>query len=204
VVPTEAARTDHRRATAERNVEAILDATEHLLGRHAQVSISAVAAESRLSRVTVYAHFQSRERLLEAVVERAVRRASAALEAAEPDSGSPLEALDRLITVSWRELERHKSTARAASEQLTPEVQRRTHMAARRQLRRLVERGRLEGAFRRDLSAEWLVTGCMALMHAAVDEVRTGRTSATAAQKALLASIPDLWVGAGREHRNPD
>jgi TetR/AcrR family transcriptional repressor of mexCD-oprJ operon len=194
VAATETATTDHRRATAERNVEAILDATERLLERHVQVSVSAVASESGLSRVTVYAHFATREKLLEAVVERAVRRAGAALEEADPDTGSPLDALARLITVSWREIERHKSTARAAAEQLTPEVQRRTHRAARRQLRRLVERGRREGAFRSDLSAEWLVTGCIALMHAAVDDVRAGRTSTAAAQKALLASIPDLWT----------
>lgn len=32
-------------------------------------------------------------------------------------------------------------------------------------------------------------------MHAAVDEVRAQRMSATAAEKALLASVHDLWVG---------
>jgi TetR/AcrR family transcriptional repressor of mexCD-oprJ operon len=196
VVPIESATADHRRATAQRNVEAILDATERLLERHAPVSVAAVAAESGVSRVTVYAHFQRREKLLEAVVERAIRHASVALDAAEPDSGPPLEALERLITVSWRELERHQSTARSASEQLSPEVQHRTHAAARRQLRRLVDRGQREGVFRRDLSAGWLVTTCVALMHAAVDEVRAGRMSAASARKALLASIRDLWVGA--------
>jgi TetR/AcrR family transcriptional repressor of mexCD-oprJ operon len=185
---------DHRRATAERNVETILDATERLLAAHRQVNVSAVAAESGLSRVTVYAHFGTKEELLEAVVERAVRRASEALEAAEPDSGPPHEALQRLIEVSWRELERHRSTARAASEQLAPEVQRRTHAAAIHQLQRLAQRGRRSGDFRRDLSAEWLVTSCISLMHAAVDEVRAGRMSATGAQRALLSSIPDLWA----------
>jgi TetR/AcrR family transcriptional repressor of mexCD-oprJ operon len=196
VVPSkEAATVDHRRAIADRSIEAILNATERLLERHARVSVSGVAAESGLSRVTVYAHFETRQQLLEAVVERAVRRASVALEAAQPDAGPALEALQRLITVSWRELERHNATAREAAEQLTPEVQRRTHTAAQRQLRRLIERGRREGAFRSDVSADWLVTSCMALMHAAVDEVRAGRMSATAAQRALLASIRDLWVG---------
>jgi TetR/AcrR family transcriptional repressor of mexCD-oprJ operon len=197
VTPTEATTTDHRRATAERNVEAILDATERLLERHAAVSISAVAAESGVSRVTVYAHFKTRESLLEAVVERAVRSASLALEAAGPDAGPPEAALERLIEVSWQELERHQSTARAASEQLSAEVQQRTHAAARRQLRRLVDRGRRTGAFRRDVSADWLVTSCVALMHAAVDEVRAGRMRATAARKALLASIRGLWTGGG-------
>jgi TetR/AcrR family transcriptional repressor of mexCD-oprJ operon len=198
MVPTEVATTDHRRATAERNTDAILDAAERLLARHAQVSISAVAAESGLSRVTVYSHFQKREKLLEAVVERAVRRATEALEEAEPDSGSPLAALERLITVSWRELERHSSTARAAAEQLSPERQRRAHAPVQRQLRRLVERGQRDDAFRTDLSADWLVTSCIALMHAAVDEVRAGRMSAAFASNALHKSIRDLWTGRSR------
>jgi TetR/AcrR family transcriptional repressor of mexCD-oprJ operon len=192
---TETTTTDYRRAIAARNADAILDAAERLLERHKQVSVAAVAAESGLSRVTVYAHFDTRERLLEAVVERAVGRASVALEAAEPDTGPPLAALERLVRVSWREIERHKSRARAAAEQLTPDVERRTHLAARRPLRRLLDRGRREGVFRRDVSADWLVTSCMALMHAAVDEVRAGRMSASAAERTLIASIRDLWVG---------
>jgi hypothetical protein len=45
---------DHRRATAERNPEAILDATERLLATHAPVSISAVPkTEAGLSSPTV-------------------------------------------------------------------------------------------------------------------------------------------------------
>ena len=159
------------------------------------MSISAVAAEAGLSRVTVYAHFRTLEDLFEAVVERAVRRASAALDAAEPDSGPPIEALERLVTVSWRELERHKATARSAAQLLSPEAQRRTHEAARRPIRRLIQRGRFEGAFRTDVSADWLVTSCIALMHAAVDEVRARRMGVAAAEKALTASIRDLFVG---------
>jgi TetR/AcrR family transcriptional repressor of mexCD-oprJ operon len=190
--------TDHRRAIAERNLEAIIEATEGLLARHSRVSISAVAEEAGLSRVTVYAHFRTLEDLLEAVVERAVRRAAAALDAAEPDSGPPIEALERLVNVSWRELERHKATGRSAAEQLTPEAQRRTHEAARRPIRRLIERGRREGVFRSDVSADWLATSCIALMHAAVDEVRAGRMGAAAARKALAASIRDLFVGPRR------
>jgi TetR/AcrR family transcriptional regulator, mexCD-oprJ operon repressor len=186
---------DHRRATAERNLEAILDATERLLARHAAVSISAVASEAGLSRPTVYAHFATLEALLEAVVERAVGRASAALAAAEPDAGPPLEALDRVIEVSWREVEHHKSTSRAAAEQLSPEAMRRSHDAARRPIRKLIDRGRRTGDFRNDLSVDWLVTSAIALMHAAVDEVRAGRMTGNAARKALQASIRDLWIG---------
>src|ERR671931_187183 len=97
--------TDHRRAIAERNVEAILDAGEALLERRAQASITAVAAEAGVSRVTVYAHFPALGELIEAVVERAVRRARHALEAAEPDRGPPVEALERVVAAGWRELD---------------------------------------------------------------------------------------------------
>jgi AcrR family transcriptional regulator len=194
----EHATTDHRRATAERNVEAILDAAERLLQRHAPVSISAVAAEAGLSRVTVYAHFRTLDELLEAVVGRAVRRASTALDTAELETGAPLDALDRLIKVSWRELEQHNATARAAAEELSPDAMSRTHDPARRRIRRLVDRGRTDGTFRSDMPAEWLATSSIALMHAAVDEVRAGRLSATTAREALLSSIRDLWVGVAR------
>ena len=69
--------TDRRRAIADRNVHAILDAAEELLRNHAPVTIAAVASQSGVSRVTVYAHFATGEALLEAVVERAVGHAAA-------------------------------------------------------------------------------------------------------------------------------
>jgi len=66
--PSQAA--DHRRATAERNVAAILDAAGELLSQAGTASIAAVAASAGVSRVTVYAHFPTWEALLEAVVVR--------------------------------------------------------------------------------------------------------------------------------------
>src|SRR5919199_5950636 len=93
--------TDHRRAIAERNVEAILDATEALLERRSQASIAAVATEAGVSRVTVYAHFPTRESLLEAVVERAVRHATETLAAARLGEGSAIAALERLVAAAW-------------------------------------------------------------------------------------------------------
>jgi TetR/AcrR family transcriptional repressor of mexCD-oprJ operon len=174
---------DHRRTIAERNVAAILDAAAALLERRTRASIAAVAAEAGVSRVTVYAHFPTREELLAAVVERAVRRATAALDAAEPDRGAPLEALDRVVAAGWRELDRNAAVAQAAAEEL---------------IRELVDRGRAEGAFRTDLPADWLATSCFALMHACGDDVRAGRLEATAALGVLTATVRDVVVGRHR------
>jgi TetR/AcrR family transcriptional regulator, mexCD-oprJ operon repressor len=192
------ATTDHRRAIAERNLEAILDAAERLLQAGAQASIAAVAAEAGVSRVTVYAHFATREDLLEAVAERAVRGASAALERAEPASGPPGEALERLIAASWRELDRHDALVRATAQQLPAEARRRSHETYLDAIGRLVERGRREGAFRKDLPAGWLVTCLHALVHAAADDVRAERLEPDAALAALQTTVRDVFMGSGR------
>jgi TetR/AcrR family transcriptional regulator, mexCD-oprJ operon repressor len=184
---------DHRRATAERNIEAILDAVERLLERGSQATILGVAAEAGVSRVTVYAHFATREQLLEAVVERAVERTAEALEAVEPERGPPLEALGRVIDVGWRDLDRNNAIAQAAGEQLTAEALRRAHEAAHRRLRKLVDRGRRSGDFRTDVPAGWLVTAFHALIHAAGNDVRAGRMRAGAALEALRLTMHDLF-----------
>ena len=187
--------TDHRRATAERNVEAILDAVERLLEQGGEPTIVAVAGEAGVSRVTVYAHFTTRDQLLEAVVERAVNRSTHAIDAVEPERGPPLEALRRVIEVGWRDLDRNGAIAQAAAEQLTPEVLRRSHHAAHQRLRKLIERGRRSGDFRTDMPAEWLVAAFHALIHAAGDEVRAGRMRAPAALAALQKTVHDLFRG---------
>jgi TetR/AcrR family transcriptional regulator, mexCD-oprJ operon repressor len=185
--------TDHRRATAERNVEAILDATEALLARGAAASTSAVAAQAGVSRVTVYAHFATREALLEAVVERVVRRATAAISDARIETGAPLEALERLVAAAWGELERNRVVAQAASEQLSPAALTRSHEALHGPIAALIRRGQDEGAFRDDLPAGWLVASYFALMHACGEEVRAGRLPEGDAVPTLQATLRGIF-----------
>ena len=186
---------DYQRAIAERNVEAILDAAEELLERRGQASISAVAAQAGVSRVTVYAHFPTWEALLEAAVERAVRRTMTALEAADPASGPPVQALERMIAAAWQHLARFSAMAQAVAEQLSPEAVARTHQAAHQAVGALLERGRADGSFRTDLPAGWLVTGCIALIHACAQEVRSGRIDEHDAARILTATVRDLFTG---------
>ena len=186
--------TDHRRAVAERNVEAILDAAERLLERRAPATIAAVAAQAGVSRVTVYAHFATREDLLTALVERAVERASADLEAAQPDVGPAGEALERVIAGSLQHLGHNVAVASAAAEQLTPATLRRAHEMSLAAVHRLVDRGRDTGEFRTDLPADWQVTCFYTLLHAAGDDVRAGRADSPAALDALTRSLVDLLV----------
>jgi TetR/AcrR family transcriptional repressor of mexCD-oprJ operon len=185
---------DYQRAIAERNVEAILDAAEDLLEQRGQASISAVAAQAGVSRVTVYAHFPTWEALLEAAVERAVRRTMTALEAADPASGPPVQALERMIAAAWQHLAHYSAMAQAVAEQLSPEAVTRTHQAAHQAVGALLERGRADGSFRTDLPVGWLVTACIALIHACAQEVRAGRIDEHDAARILTTTVRDLFT----------
>jgi AcrR family transcriptional regulator len=186
---------DYQRATAERNVAAILDAVENLLVRRAQASISAVAAEAGVSRVTVYAHFPTVEALLEAAVERAVRRTMTALEGVGLDDGPPVQVLERMLAAAWRHLARYGAMAQAVAEQMSPEAIARTHQAAHRTIGALLARGQADGSFRTDLPAAWLVTSTIALIHACADEVRAGRIADDDAARILTVTVRDLFTG---------
>ena len=190
--------TDHQQAIAERNVTAILDATEELLAQRGQATISAVAKHSGVSRVTVYAHFPTSEALLEAAVERAVGQTMTALQAANLDEGPPAEALERLLAAAWRHLARYSAMAQAVAEQMTPEAVARTHRAAHHTLGALLERGRADGSFRSDLPVGWLVTTCIAVIHACAGEVREGRIEERDAARILTTTIHDLFTGRGQ------
>jgi TetR/AcrR family transcriptional repressor of mexCD-oprJ operon len=187
--------TSYQREVASRNVEAILDAVEELLQSQGQANISAVAAQAGVSRVTVYAHFPDWAALLEAAVERAVRRTMAALQAVHPEDGPPAEALDRMLAATWQHLARYRAMAAAVAELLSPEAVTRTHQAAHHTIGALLARGQADGSFRTDLPAGWLVTASIALVHACSDGVRAGHIEEHDAAGILTTSVRDLLTG---------
>jgi AcrR family transcriptional regulator len=76
-----------------------------------------VAAASSLTRTTVYAHYRSREALLEALVERAIDDGVAAWDARGPHA-DPLAALEDHLRGSWAALAAQAPLLEAATEAL--------------------------------------------------------------------------------------
>ena len=103
---------DHRRATAQRNAAAILDATERLLAERTPLSVVAIAAEAGVSRPTLYAHYASIPEIVEAAVERSVVASLEAFERVRPGEGRADEALQRMAEVSFHQLGRNDALAR--------------------------------------------------------------------------------------------
>lgn len=187
--------TGYQCEVAERNVEAILDAAEELLRSQGHASISAVAAQAGVSRVTVYAHFPAWTALLEAAVERAVRQTMTALQSVRPEDGPPVEALDRMLAATWQHLARYRPMAAAVAELLSPEAVTRTHQAVHHTIGALLQRGQADGSFRTDLPARWLLTASIALVHACSNEVRAGHIDEHDAVRILTTSVRDLLTG---------
>jgi TetR/AcrR family transcriptional regulator, mexCD-oprJ operon repressor len=187
---------DHRRAAAERSIEAILDATERLLASGSDASTSAIAAAAGVSRVTLYAHFPTRPALLEAVAERVIGRSAEAIAAANPASGDPAEALNRLIEAAWGTLAGNLRLFERGHAELSSDVVRRAHEQLDTPILALIKRGRRTGAFRKDLPPPWLLATYYALMHAAAGEVNAGRLAPRQAPTVLKRTIGAAFHGA--------
>ena len=182
---------------AARNEQTILDATERLLQDGKPTTIAAVATAAGLSRPTLYAHFPDRTRLLEAVVERAVRTAREAIDATRPSDGEPLDALARVAAACWEEVNRHAAITRAAANELPPATRRRLHDHGFEPIGELIARGRATGSFRSDVPESWLLSVFYALLHATADEVIAGRADHEEAGRLLAATARELFTPRG-------
>jgi len=178
-----------RRADAQRNIAAILDAGLVCFSRNADASVAEVARAAGVGRVTLYGHFPSREELMDAVLAHAIREANTVLDAEAIDHGPASDALSRLIRSSWRVIDRHRSLLAAAHRDLPPARIRQHHDQAMARVQRLIARGQDEGDFRTDLPRPWLVATFYSLMHGAAEEVDAGRLDPAQAPGVLAATI---------------
>lgn len=185
-----------RRADARRNIAAILDAATACLIRDPQVSTSAIARAAGVGRVTLYGHFPSRTELVDAVFARVIHQANEALEGLDL-SGDARAVLARLVTSSWRIVAAHRSVLVAAEQELPAERIRSLHDRPMERVQALVERGRRDGVFRRDLPAEWLVAIFYTVLHGAADEIEAGRLAVDGAADAIIATLLAAYTPPG-------
>jgi AcrR family transcriptional regulator len=176
-----------RRADARRSVERILDAAVEELSQ-GSASMGAVAARAGVARATLYAHFPTREALIEAVTERAIAESIETIRTAEPDRGEPAEALARVLSAAWRALGRYHGLVEITTSGLDRASQHALHEPVLGLMRPLLERGQKSGAFNADVPTDWLLTVVLELVHTASREVSGGRLSARMAEQALLSS----------------
>src|SRR4051794_23603618 len=101
---TDASAPKRRRADAERSIASIIDGALEALAGDPDASMAEIARRAGVVRATIYMHFPTREALLDAVMEHATGLVAQAIRDAEPASGEPKEALERVLLATWRQL----------------------------------------------------------------------------------------------------
>jgi AcrR family transcriptional regulator len=177
-----------RRADAERNIQAIIDAALDALASDPDASMAAIARRAGVVRATIYMHFPTREALLDAVMEDAVAQVAEATRAAEPTQGEPEEALQRVLRATWLKLSDFQTLLAINTSRLSAKELHRRHQPVMTQFVPLIERGQAKGVFRRDVPVSWHLAMIRAIAHAASAEVRSGRISASEVEPAMLTT----------------
>jgi AcrR family transcriptional regulator len=147
-----------------------------------------IAREAGVVRATVYVHFPTRESLISAVTRDAIAHAAQAIASADPESGDPVAALERVISATWKMLGQYHALV-AINSQLPAEDLHHQHASALGALEPLIVRGQKAGAFRADVPASWHLAALLALVHSASAELSAGRIDEHKVEHALVASV---------------
>ncbi|MGP3708258.1 TetR/AcrR family transcriptional regulator [Gordonia paraffinivorans] len=188
-----------QRADAQRNVEAILAAAIRVLARDPKASVSVIAKEAGVGRVTLYGHFPNRAAVIAAAVDRALAQTTAAIDAARLDEGDPFEALARLVDASWSVTHQHGALLVAAERILPADELSFAHAEPMAAAEAVFVRGQRSGAFRDDISTGWLVTLLHSVTHGASTAVHEGGIDAEDAPRLILATMVGAVTPPGRE-----
>ena len=177
-----------RRADAERNIQAIINAALEALADDPDASMAAIARRAGVVRATIYMHFPTRETLLDAVMENAVAQVAEATRSAEPTRGEPDEALERVLRSTWHKLSDFQTLLAINTSRLSAKELHRRHQPVMTQFVPLIERGQAKGVFRSDVPVSWHLAMIRAIAHAASAEVRSGRIPAAQVEPAMLST----------------
>lgn len=180
-----------RRTDGKNSAAAVLQAAMGVLNERPDASLDDIAGAAGVSRQTVYAHFGSRQALLEAVAVRMMDEALTALRAARLDAGPPAAALARLLETTWQVTARYPLLFNL--EAVSQGAGTARHQAIAALLEELIRRGQDAGDFDPSLSPRWLLAATLALENVAGEQVRAGRMTPDEAVAAMRSSALRLF-----------
>lgn len=185
---TKASAPKRRRADAERNINAIVNAAFEALADDPDASMAEIARRAGVVRATIYMHFPTREALLDAVMENAVAQVAEATRGADPRQGEPEAALERVLRATWHKLSDFQTLLAINTSRLSAKELHRRHEPVMTQFVPLIERGQAKGVFRSDVPVSWHLAMIRAIAHAASAEVRAGRIPASDVEQNMLTT----------------
>lgn len=178
-----------QRADARRSIAAILDASVALLGKQPGASMDEIATAAGVSRQTIYAHYSSRDALLQAVTRHITAEVARGLDGLDLDRGSAIDALGRWVDASWALLARYPVLLTSAVVTPDGDDERKRHEPVMGGLLQLIARGRRRREFDPSMPATWYLAAITGLGHAAGQEVAAGRMAPAKAGAAFRESV---------------
>ena len=142
---TDSLNTVRRRSDARRSIDAILNAALTVFGDRPDASMEEIATTAGVTRQTVYAHFPSRDALIDALLQTVGAETLAAIESARLDTLPAVDALRLFLDISWELIRRYPFLLAPALTR-TPPGSSDPHGAAAAQLEELIRRGQRAGA----------------------------------------------------------
>jgi AcrR family transcriptional regulator len=188
------ARTRRQRSDARQSIAAVIDAAITTLGDRPDASMDQIARAAGVTRQTVYAHFPSRDALIDAVVEQATAEVTGLLDGLDLDQAPPAQALTRLLDAGWQVAARYPFLWLQPAVDPGKDADR--HAPVLDRMLDIVRRGQASGDFDASVPAHWLLSACLALGRATEDEVKAGRMTIEQATRVMHQSVLRL-LGAG-------
>jgi AcrR family transcriptional regulator len=188
------ARRRRQRSDARQSIAAVLDSAIHVLARRPDASMDEIARAAGVSRQTVYAHFPSREALIDAVTGQAAAEFTALLDDLDLDQAPPAQALTRLLEAGWQIAARYPFLWLQPAVDPGKDAER--HAPVLDRMLDIIRRGQASGDFDTSVPAHWLLSASLALGRAAEDEVQAGRMTIEQATHAMHRSVLRL-LGTG-------
>jgi len=188
------ARRRRQRSDARQSIAAVLDAAIETLASRPDASMDEIARAAGVSRQTVYAHFPSRDTLIDAVIERGTAEFTSLLDGLDLDQAPPAEALTRLLDAGWQIAARYPFLWLQPAVDPAKDADR--HAPVLDRMLDIVRRGQASGDFDASVPAHWLLSASLALGRATEDEVKAGRMTIEQATRAVHKGLLRL-LGTG-------
>ena len=188
------ARRRRQRSDARQSIAAVVDAAIQTLAGRPDASVDEIARTAGVSRQTVYAHFPTRDALIDAVIEHASTEFTALLDSVDLGQAPPAQALTRLLDAGWQIAARYPFLWLQPA--VDPGRDASRHAPVLDRMLAIVRRGQASGDFDASVPAHWLLSASLALGRAAEDEVKAGRMTIEQATQAMHQSVLRL-LGTG-------